>query len=459
MIKTKYITLLLLTALLGFTSCSDDDESVQPFSVSFSSLEVGVSPQSPSVEIVLVFSRPSSTAGEVKLALNPNDLSYGENNDFFTSVALEQNVIVLAFESGDENVSFTLHSGSAAALREDKTIVFSILEDEANTFITGNQSELSVQFAENFISKGATVEIDGGGAAQPFQVFIDLSKQTQAKVDKYSWDLGFSADQNEFAVVLNSSAFVMARPLDVTDIDAVTANDTIGFASKMFISNYYDTEASGWVDNQNGSFDDTAISAVSETDSENKVYIIKRDGDDRNWKKVRILRNGNNYVLQYADLDASTHEELTITKDEAFNFIHADLDNGITLVEPEKESWDLMYSTYSGVANYGVWLGIAYNDIVVLNRSNVSAVKIEETSALIYDNFSSEDIANQTLESENIFVIGDTWRGLEGFALVLRQDVFYLIEDSDGNHYKLKFTSLTARDERGYPEYKYELLD
>lgn len=461
MIKTKYITLLLLVGLLGVAGCSEDDDSIQPFAVSFSSTEAGISPQSPSAEVVLTFSRPSSSAGEVKLSLNANGLTYGESNDFFTSVVPEQNVISLAFESGDESVSFTVHSGSAAALQEDKAITFSILDDETNTFVSGNTSELSVQFAENFVSNGATIEIDGGGAEQPYQVFIDLSKQTQQPVDKYSWDLGFSTNQNDFAVVLNGSAFVMARPLDVTDIDAVTANDTIGFSSNMFISNYYDTEASNWIDNQNGSFDETAISAIAETDNDNKVYIIKRDGDGRNWKKVRILRSGSDYVLQYADIASTTHEELTITKDEANNFIHVDLDNGVTTVEPEKELWDLMYSTYSGVANYGVWLGIAFNDIVILNRSYVSAVKIDETSEVTYDGFTANDLVNYSLDGDNIFVIGDTWRGLEGYALVLKTDVFYVIQDAEGNHYKLKFTSLTAtsREERGYPEFKYELLD
>lgn len=459
MIKTKYITLLLLAALFGFMGCSDDDDNVQPFSISFSSAEAGISSESASTQITIVFSRPSSTTGEVRLAINSNGLTYGESNDFYTSVTPDADVIVLAFESGDESVSFTVHSGSAAALQEDKTIVFSIMDDETNTFVKGNQTELSVQFAENFISQGATVEIDGGGAKQPYQVFIDLSKQTQEKVDKYSWDLGFSTDQNEFAVILNSSAFVMARPLDVTDIDAVTENDTVGFASKMYISNYNDTEATEWIDNQNGSLDETAISVISTTDTENKVYIIKRDGANRNWKKVRILRNGDDYTLQYADISASTHEELTITKDDAYNFIHADLDNGITQVEPVKEKWDLMYSTYSGAANYGVFLAIAYNDIVVLNRSYVSAVKIEETTETTYDNFSSADVTNYTLEEDNIFAIGDSWRGLEDFTLVLKTNVFYLIEDSEGNYYKLKFTSLTAQEERGYPEYKYELLD
>lgn len=451
----------LLFIFIGglFYSCSDDDDQLPPFTVSFSTDELSISPTISEVQITLNFSRPATVDGNINLRLQPGSLSYGESADFYTSVAPVNDIINLPFTSQDQRVSLTIFAGTAFILEEEKTLTIDLMQDAGNSFVPGVTDQLNVVFAENFISRGARLEIDGGGSSQPYQVFVDLSKQTQEQVDKYSWDLGFSTDPDEFAVVLNSSAFVMARPLDITDIDAVTPDDTIGFSSQMYISNYNDPEAAQWIDNQNGNLNETAVDAVSTTDLENRVYIIKRDGENRNWKKIRILRNGNGYKLQYANIAASTHQELNISKDEAYNFAHVDLDNGPTFVEPEKDKWDLMYSTYSVIANFGAFLAIAYNDIVILNRTGVGAIKIEETSELTYDNFSSTDLENHVLEDNNIFVVGDTWRALENFTLVLEPDIFYVINDPEGNHYKIKFTRLASEDgERGYPTFTYELL-
>lgn len=455
--NNKLLNVLMIVCLAFAWVACDDEDTPQPITINFTNQEVGLSVAATSAEVVLQFSRPVSSGGELLLTLDAGALVYGDAADFYTVPAASDNTLLLTYEAGDESVAFTVNSGAGLNIQQDQNITISLAANDQ--FVLGQNTAVSVSFSENFISRGATIDVDGGGPDQPFQAFIDLSKQAQNSEDKYAWDLGFSSEPNRFAVTLNSSAFVMARSIESTDIDAITPNDTLGFASKMYISNYNDPEAAGWIDNQNGSFDQTAIAAISETDSENKVYIIKRDGDNRNWKKIRVLRQGEDYLLQYADIASSTHQEITISKDDAYNFSHMDLDNGLVQIEPEKDLWDIMYSTYSGVANFGVNLAIAYNDAVVLNRSNVKAVKIEESEDVTYDNFTSADVKNYNLESDNIFVIGSSWRELQNFTLVLKPNVFYLVEDAQGNVYKLKFTSLTSDEAvRGYPQFKYELL-
>lgn len=455
--KNKLLNVLMIVCLAFAWVACDDEDAPQPITINFTNQEVGLSASATSAEVVLQFSRAASSKGELLLTFESGALVYGEDSDFYTVPAASDNTLLLTYEVGDESVAFIVNSGAGLNIQQDQNITISLATNDQ--FVLGQNTTVSVSFSENFISRGATIDVDGGGPDQPYQAFIDLSKQAQNSEDKYAWDLGFSSEPNRFAVTLNSSAFVMARSIESTNIDAITPSDTLGFASKMYISNYNDPEAAGWIDNQNGSFDQTAIAAISETDSENKVYIIKRDGDNRNWKKIRVLRQGEGYLLQYADIASETHEEITISKDDAFNFSHVDLDNGLVQIEPEKDLWDIMYSTYSGVANFGVNLAIAYNDAVVLNRSNVRAVKIEESEDVSYDNFTSADAKNYDLESENVFVIGSSWRELQNFTLVLKLGVFYLVEDAQGNVYKLKFTSLTSDDaERGYPQFKYELL-
>lgn len=441
-------------ALLLFTSsCGKDDTSPTPLQINFTNTEMSLLN---SAEVGITFSRAAETAGSITLSVLSSSLVYGVDADFYTEPALVGNEIELPYEAGDESLTLTIYPGAALNIAEDATITLEL--GDGNDLVVGSSSFIVITISENFIAQSGTMEINGGGADFPNQSFIDLSKLSQSTVDKYSWDLGFSSTSIEHHVVLNSSAYVMARAIESTDIDQVGATDTVGFAAKMYLSNYVDGEASGWIDNQNGDLSDTAFGSISSTDSGNKVFIVKRDGEDRNWKKVRVLQDGENYTIQYADIDATSHSELSISKDAAYNFTFLDLDNGVTNVEPEKEKWDLMYSTYSGRANYGQFLAIGYNDYIVLNRSEVSAAMVAE-SEFSYSEFSLDDISNVSLVSDNISVIGSSWRGLVDFSLVLNEDVYYVISDSEGNHYKLKFTRLTSEtDERGYPEFKFELL-
>lgn len=445
----QLLFLTLLSGALLFSSCSEDDDPI-PVEINFVNSELALSE---SAEVEITFSRPADVAGAIAIEITSN-LTYGSDSDYYTDPATVEGILTISYEAGDESASFDVFPGETLNIQQDETISFTISDSDG--FVLGEGISATVTVSENFVAASGTIEIDGGGSEFPNQAFIDLSKLEQTTVGKYTWDLGFSFGGHQ--VVLNSSAYVMARALDINDIDAVSASDTVGFAAKMYISNYVDTEASGWVDNQNGDLNDTAIGAISSTDTDNNVYIIKRDGDSRNWKKVRILQDGENYTLQYADIDASSHDEVTISKNVAFNFTHFDLDNGEIEVEPEKENWDLMYSSYTGRANFGVLLAIGYNDYIVINRSGVSAAMVME-SEIEFDDFEEADLSTITMVSDNISVIGSSWRSLVDFSLVLNEDVYYVMSDAEGNNYKLKFTRLTSEtNERGYPEFTFELL-
>jgi len=442
---------ILMLSLLCLMSCNED-EDIAPITINFTNTELGLTE---SAEVGITFSRPADKAGSLTVEVT-SSLQYGEEADYYTDPAMSGNQLVLNYDQGAESLSFMVYAGSSLNISQDESIMMTVRDTDG--FVLGDGVSATITVAENFVAPSGTMEINGGGEDFPNQVFIDLSKLSQKTVDKYTWDLGLYTQTDQHSVILNSSAAVMARPLDKTDIDAVVPGDTLGFAAKMYVSNYNDTEASGWIDHQNGDLTQTAFGDISATASENKVFIIKRDGDGRNWKKVRILQDGEDYTLQYADISATTHQETTITRDELTNFVHFDLDNGIADVQPPKEKWDIMYSTYTGRANFGMLLAINYNDYVVLNRSGVSAARINE-SDIAYDDFTLNDISADDMVSDDISVIGSSWRSLVDFSLVLDDDVYYVISDTEGNYYKLKFTRLTSESgERGYPAFKTELL-
>lgn len=443
----------LLGSFLLFMSCTEDDGANAPIAINFTNTELGLSS---AVDVGVTFSRAVDVAGSVKIIVQAPGLTYGKDHDFYTEPLLTNDELVLEYQAGSESVVFSVHAGSSLNIRKDEHMTLSL--DDQSDFVAGNDRSTTITVTENFVTSSGTLIIDGGGKDFPNQSYIDLSKLTQTVVDKHSWDLGFATESGEHHVILNASAHVMARPIKKTNIDEVTSADTIGFGATMYLSNYQDTEASTWIDDQSGDLSQTAIGAISDVADENQVFIIKRDGTGRNWKKVRVTKDGDQFTLEYADLDANTHSALSVTKDDMRNFNYVDLDNGILEVVPAKENWDIMYSSYAGRVNFGTWLAIGYNDYVILNRSGTSAVMVEE-STIAYDQFKAEDLGSITLQSKNISVIGSSWRSLVDFNLVLNEEVYYIISDSETNIYKLKFVRLKSESgERGYPEFKIELL-
>ncbi|WP_034058406.1 HmuY family protein [Lacinutrix jangbogonensis] len=325
--------------------------------------------------------------------------------------------------------------------------------------------------------EGAAVAPEVGGPNQPNQVYIDLSTNTATSVRRDSWDLGFYSG-SDFRVVLNSSIFMAAAELSETDIDAVSASSTEvqGLQGQVAVGTF-DAANTTYVDAPDGSFSSPAIAQVSNTIANNKVYLVNLgdevgtdtpstgsvavSGDSRGWKKIRVLISGNDYVLQYADLNATTHEEVIISKDAAYNFNFFSFNTEAEVnVEPEKSKWDLNFTVFTneinGFGSYG------FTDYVLNNtKTNAKTYMIDTTvDGLTYDDFVLTDVVDTNYTNDQRS-IGSSWRngGGPGSLPSLKDDVFYIVNDADGNLYKLKFLALT-NDEgvRGYPEFVYSLL-
>jgi len=451
----------LLLALFFITSCDDDDE-IQPFTVNFTNVESGISETSPEATISITFSRAANNQGSISLMVNAGVLQYGVDGDYFTEPAAINNRITLPFIAGDESVSFVVKKGSGLNIQQDENISFS-LEEDPSVFITGNNLSSTVSLSENFIAPSGTIELNAGGEGFTQKAFVDLSKLQQINVLTQSWDLGFAAEAGVQRVVLNGAAFVMARPLDKTDILEVSEADTAGFAASMAIPQFDPSKgAAAWVDHPSGDLSKTAFGDLTTTGADAKVFIIKRDGENRNWKKVKVYSQGEDYVVEHADIAATDIASTTISKDAAYNFNFLDLDNGEVSVEPEKDKWDMMYGTYTELLNLGgpgLDIPYGFKDFIIINRTGVGvAMVLEETIA--YADFTSSDIAGLEFNTE-IDAIGENWRmgGGPNSGPALYTDRYFVLQDAEGNHFKILFTRLTSTEgERGKPEFTFERI-
>lgn len=312
-------------------------------------------------------------------------------------------------------------------------------------------------------SDGSTLTLEGKTAESNYtnNVFVDFSANKQTKADRKSWNIAFTADA-KFRVVLNASYQTTAVATDKTDINAVTLADpgtTVNLNHDIM-----DPKTISLVDSWDGDITKTAFAEeISATDANNKVYLLSYEGnkDKDKWFKIKVTRSGAGYKVQYARLGETAIKTLEVPKVGAYNLVFASLENSkVVNVEPEKNNWDISwsYSTYNSGLGSPYWV----QDFVALNTlAGVSAVQVS-TATKTYAAFGEADVAALIFSTAKD-VMGTKWRSAPSQAGVgggVKTDVFYVVKDSSGNIYKLKFNSYIAGDggERGKPVIEYKLV-
>ena len=272
------------------------------------------------------------------------------------------------------------------------------------------------------------------------------------------------------------------KQLETTDMSVVQTSD-----SNVAVGAGTNPSSNGYCDNPTGVLEGagggigTAIAEVSATDSENKVYLVNLgyavsttspsagsvsiDGEARGWKKVRFLRNGNGYKIQYADLESVTFIEKTVTKNPDFNFTFFSMTSGTTVaVEPQKTKWDLCFTTFTNYVNFGTEVTYGYSDFITTNMKGGTKAYQVLTSEFTYDTFTKTNIveASFTTSATDQRIIGSNWRNGGGPSTLpsVKTDRFYVIKDVNGNYYKVKFLAMTNdAGVRGNPTIQYAILN
>lgn len=469
----KNFILFLSLVLLAFTACnSDDNDNNDGQSIAVAFAESSYNVTSAATPVQIKFSDSAPAAGSITLTYTTTAAAY--TTDFTTVPAVVENKIILPFAQNATSVEFTFNKIKNAVGEEVKNVIFTIAGNSINADITGIKT-MQLNFNET-ASLGTSLAPQVGGSGQPNQVYVDLSTGKLTNVVRTSWDLGFYSG-SEFKLVLNGSVKMSAKQLATTNIDEVqVADDTMLISQGQGIATQ--------VDEPTGNILVTAIGEVSATDANNKVYLINMGsnpattaalgaegvgtGSSRGWKKIRVLKSGNDYKVQYADIAATTHDEIIISKNSAYNFTFFSLlDKKVVSVEPQKNQWDLNFSAFTNVIPGTTGQApYHYADYVVNNVKGGAQTYQLLTSSFAFDSFTLANVDPSKFNDDQRN-IGSNWRGtsvvgpngLPVSQFVLRTDRFYVVKDPAGNVYKLKFTGGTKEDgERGYPKFQYALL-
>ena len=470
--NTFFKRTLLMTGLMSvlFISSCEEELKLPENTVGFESDQLGFASSETESSILLNLSREASAEGTVTVLVEATGLAYG--TDFTTEPAASANLVTLAIPVAATSATIKIKKVTGVLLDGDEKIKLTI-QSVDESLVLGEKKELTLTFSEIVAASGG-FEVTGGGAAYPNKVFIDLSANRQTAVSRTLWDLAFYSG-DDFRLVLNSPNGMLARATIKTDMNTVTAADTVGFKTQLSLPAIFAaitsttppswvSEAITWMDNPTGDLTKTAIAGISATASENKVYIINRGSGpgtpatDLGMKKIRVIRNGSGYTLQHADINATTFSEIQIAKNTGTEFQYVHLTTGAVTVEPGKGKWDIAWNGFTNATNFGSGpVPYYFQDIIVTNRGAQTAKVL--TSAIAYEAFTEANVAAQTFSSSQVS-IGSDWRsgGGPGVSPAVRTDRFYIIKDVASNYYKLRFTALTTGGERGKPKFEFVLV-
>lgn len=459
---------LSISVLVLVTGCRKKDAPLPDNLADFESNEQGIAEASASAVIKVRLTR--ATDRDITVVVKPTLTGLNLVTDFNTVPGVDITTgpnagkILLTIPSGNNEASLTINKVAGALFDGDEKAVFTI-ESTSAPVIIGTTKEFTLKFAE-LVSTSSSMIAQGGGATYGNKVFIDFSANKQVSVTRSNWDLGFYTHADSFRVILNSSSAMMAKQINKNDLNAVTAADTVGFSNDVFFNQTAPTTASlAYIDYPSGDLSKTAIASIAATATDNKVYIVNRGtgvgspAPARGWKKIRIIRGASGgYTLQHADIGATTFQEIQIAKDDAYFFKYISFETGAVTVEPTKTKWDIAWTYFSNVTNFGGGeVPYLFQDIVVQNR-NVQVAKVM-TATKAYADFVEADIAAQTFTTSQVS-IGADWRSGGGptTSPAVRTDRFYVIKDGNNNYYKVRFTALTQNGERGYPAFEFALV-
>lgn len=466
--KKVFHFLLIISLATGVISCKKSDPPAPDNTVNFESAKQGLEAAATETVVKINLAMASSVAVPLTVNLTNTGLSYGL--EYTTEPAAANQTLSLTIPAGGTSVSFKVKKVANAVINGTETIDFTI-SSAGNPIVLGTTVKTQLSFS-SITSEGSRLTLKGiagaeAGSGAMNSVFVDLSSNSMVNVKRDTWVLGFSSG-TDFRVKLNNTNGTSAIKLaGKTDLNGVVAADVV-LGDLAIQLGTPGAKSFANIDNVDGDVTKDIIANVSATDADNQVYIVNPSGGSHtsvlsldNLLKIRVLRKGNGYTLQYAKLKETTFKTMDITKDAANNFVFIAFDDAakVVSVEPSKAKWDFVWtwSVYYGLMGTEPY-PYGFSDVVFVNNLGGSQAAQVATSTVSYADYKESNIASTTFLGERN-VIGSDWRSTSP-ATGVKTDRFYVIKDAAGNIYKLRFISMGAGDagKRGEPVLEYVLV-
>jgi len=276
-----------------------------------------------------------------------------------------------------------------------------------------------------------------------YQLYFNLEKNEFVGHNiKTDWDLAFTTGADDFIIKTNVANAMSVANLGEVDFSSVT--DTVGFQQ----NEKYDLVT--------GDLDSTAIG-----DGRNKenLFIVNKGysftGQHRGYVKLKVIDySPSSYSFRIGELSDENGTVYEIEKESAYNFSFFSIDElSKILIEPEKESWDLIFTQYTHIF-YDPFTPYLVTG-ALLNQYETKAVLIED---IPFSEIELSDAMDMIL-SHHINTVGYNWKTFTDGSFTIHSDKIYIIQDQKGFYYKLRFIDFYDNNgQRGAPKWEYQAL-
>lgn len=274
-----------------------------------------------------------------------------------------------------------------------------------------------------------------------YQIYFDLSSHSnKGQHPKTDWDLGISTASGSNDIILNTSKMMFVAPISGLTFDQI--QDTLGFASIKK------------TDEPRGLSTDLACFG-------HQLFIVDKGmneiGQHLGFFKLEILAQTQSTVtLKCANLNGTSEETKTISKNSNYNYVFINWENSINevMIEPAKNEWDLIFTQYTHLFHEPEFTPYLVTGCL-LNSTATFAIEVSNKS------FESIDLsyAESQFYDYKRDAIGYDWKEFNGTVYTVNSEKVFIIKDQEGFYYKLRF--IDYYDElgiKGAPQFEHQRL-
>lgn len=275
------------------------------------------------------------------------------------------------------------------------------------------------------------------------QVFVSLKQNKIVHTSKNaSWDLAFETGADHFSVYINGSKnlFVYNTHLQ----DPAKVNQTMSIPPGQWL-----------VDAPNGNPSQTGIGSWREEngDSKEEVYMIKIGSVNIKYYKI-VIRKGDasGYTLAFGAIQDTELQEITIPKDEAYNYSYFNLEEGaLAYPEPPRTDWDVVFTRYMHI--YYDMDNFPYPVNGVLLNPYQTSVLVADTTLSFEEVAYNPDYTDADFSRDRDF-IGFNWKTYNTSTYTVNSHKVYIIRTQEDRQWKWRFLSY----EKGNTAFQFELI-
>jgi len=271
------------------------------------------------------------------------------------------------------------------------------------------------------------------GAGYADEVFYSLANGVVKTSPRSSWDIAFSTDPMSSTILVNEGYGIELYTYPSGDQAAWDAVDTAGIADWPVMYNsdtswYYgafDRNDTGHPDYGWGVYNTQSHDVMGDS-----LFIIRLS--DGTVNKLFIEKRAamtNSFSIKYGIIsEAGETKEIACSSYTSKNFIYFSFASGEILdIEPESDSWDLLFTKYWDES-------IPYNVTGVLTNVERETAELRNADTDLAD-------PETAVFDDDISIIGSDWKEFDmgSFTYVVEEDLCYLVKSGE-DVYKIIFT-------------------